>query len=152
MNAEELGSITVDFSAQTAEQIKRSLGNLEEDLHVSLSGLSESLEAIGISEENLKKLGVQIEESSRMAAEKAEIAAIKAQAKVEKKIAQARRKALKAKAKTKEFDLGKFLDMEHEKKAVTESERLLILEMLQEKKISLDEADQLLKALEGKKK
>jgi len=152
MNAEELGSITVDFSAKTAEQIKSSLGNLEEDLHVSLSGLSESLEAIGISEENLKKLSVQIEESSRMAAEKAEIAAIKAQAKIEKKIAQARRKALKAKAKTKEFDLGKFLDMEHEKKAVTESERLLILEMLQEKKISLDEADKLLKALEGKKK
>ena len=152
MNAAELGAITADFSAQTAEQIKSSLSNLEEDLHVSLSGLSESLEAIGISEENLKKLGVQIEESSRMAAEKAEIAAIKAQAKVEKKIAQARRKALKAKAKTKEFDLGKFLDLEHEKKAVTESERLLILEMLQEKKISLDEADQLLKALEGKKK
>ena len=151
MNAEELGSITADFSAQTAEQIKSSLGNLEEDLHVSLSGLSESLESIGISEENLKKLGVQIEESSRMAAGKAEVAAIKAQAKVEKKIAQARRKALKAKAKTKEFDLGKFLDLEHKKKAVTESERLLILEMLQGKKISLDEADQLLKALEGKK-
>lgn len=151
MNAEELGAITIDFSAQTAEQIKSSLGHLEEDIQASLSGLSKSLEAVGISEDNLKKIGFQIEESSRMAAEKAEIAAIKAQAKVEKKIAQARRKALKSKAKTKEFDLGKFLDMEHEKKAVTESERTMILEMLQEKKISLDEADKLLRALEGKK-
>jgi hypothetical protein len=81
-----------------------------------------------------------------------EIAAIKAQARVEKKIARTRRKALKVRAKVKEFDLGDFLETQKEKRAVTESERLLILEMLQEKKISLDEADQLLKALEGKKK
>ncbi|MCJ7717076.1 MAG: hypothetical protein MUO54_11240, partial [Anaerolineales bacterium] len=101
MNAEELGSLTVDFSSQTAEQIKNSLGTLEEDLRESLSGLSLSLESIGISEENLKKVGLQIEESSRLAAEKAEIAAVRAQAKVEKKIAQVRRKAFKIRAKTK---------------------------------------------------
>jgi hypothetical protein len=86
-----------------------------------------------------------------MAAEKAEIAAIKAQAKVEKKIARTRRKALKARTKMKEFDLGDFLEAQKGKRAVNESERLMILEMLQEKKISLDEADQLLKSLEGKK-
>jgi len=152
MNAEELGSMTVDFSTHTAEQIKTSLGHLEEDLKESLSGLSESLESIGISEENLKKIGFQIEESSRMAAHKAELAAVKAQAKVEKKIAQARRKALKVKAKTKEFNLDKFLNAEADKKIVSEDERILILKMLQEKKISLDEADDLLMALEGNKK
>ena len=152
MNMEDFGSFTADFSAHTADQIKISLDDLEVDLRESLSGLSDTLEGIGISEENMRKLGIQIEESSKMAAEKAELAAIKAQAKVEKKIAQARRKALKAQSKMKEFDLGDFLETQKEKRAVTESERLLILEMLQEKKISLDEADQLLKALEGKKK
>lgn len=151
MNAEELGSISIDFSAKTSEQIKNSLGNLEEDLRESLSGLSDSLEEIGLSEENLKKFSFQIEESSKLAAEKAELAAIKAQAKVEKTVSLARRKALKARAKVKEFDLGEFLEKHSEKQAVNESERLMILEMLQEKKISLDEADQLLKALEGKK-
>ncbi len=151
MNIDDFGSFAADFSFETADQIKNSLGNLEEDLQVSLAGLSESLEDIGISEENLKKFGIQIEESSRMAAEKAEIAAIKAQAKVEKKIARTRRKALKARAKVKEFDLGDFLEAQKGKRAVNESERLMILEMLQDKKISLDEADQLLKSLEGKK-
>lgn len=151
MNAEELGSISIDFSAKTSEQIKNSLGNLEEDLRESLSGLSDSLEEIGLSEENMRKIGFQIEESSKLAAEKAEMAAVKAQAKVEKTISKARQKALKAQAKAKEFDLGEFLEKHSEKQAVNESERLMILEMLQEKKISLDEADQLLKALEGKK-
>jgi hypothetical protein len=151
MNIKDFGDFGADFSAQTADQIKISLEDLELDLRESLSGLSDTLEGIGISEENMRNIGIQIEESSKMAAEKAELAAIKAQAKVEKKIAQARRKALKAQAKMKEFDLGDFLETQHEKREVNETERLLILEMLQEKKISLDEADQLLKALEGKK-
>jgi hypothetical protein len=148
MNMDKLHPFDGDFSA---DNIKHSLDNLEEDILESFSGLSESLEDFGFSEDNLREFGRKIEESSRMAAEKAEFAAIKAQAKVEKKFAKARLKARKAKAKTKEFDLSKFLDMESEKNAVTENERLLILEMLQEKKISLDEADKLLKALEGKK-
>ncbi len=151
MNFDDIGAFTSDFSTHTAKQIKNSLDHLEIDLRESLTGLSKSLEEIGISEENLKNFGIQIEETSKMAAEKAELAAIKAQAKVEKKIARARRSAQKAEAKVKEFDLGDFLETQQTKKAVNESERLLILEMLQEKKISLDEADQLLKALEGKK-
>ena len=151
MNIKDFGDFGADFSAQTADQIKISLDDLELDLRESLSGLSDTLEGIGISEENMRNIGIQIEESSKMAAEKAKLAAIKAQAKVEKKIAKARRKALKAQAKVKEFDLGDFLETQQDKRAVNETERLLILEMLQEKKISLDEADQLLKALEGKK-
>jgi len=151
MNIKDFGEIGTGFTVNTADQIKSSLDHLEVDLQESLAGLSETLEEIGLSEENLRNFGIQIEETSKMAAEKAELAAIKAQAQVEKKIARTRRKALKAQAKVKEFDLGDFLETQKEKKAVNESERLLILEMLQEKKISLDEADKLLKALEGKK-
>lgn len=150
MNLEELGDITAGFSTSTAEQIKSSLGNLEEELRESLSGLSESLEDIGISEEHLRELGVKIEESSRRAAEKAEIAALKAQAKAEKMIAKARRKAYKAQDKAKQFDINEFLEMKAQKDSVSDQERMLILKMLQEKKISPQEADSLLKALEGK--
>ena len=152
INANELENLAVDFSAQTAEQIKNQLGHLEEDLRESLSGLSESLDSMGISEENLQKIATQIEDSSRKAAHKAEIAAVKAQAKVEKKIALARKKALKFKAKTKEFDVNKFLAAQEQKRTVSADERMLILKMLQEKKISPEEADDLLQALEGKKK
>ena len=150
MNLEDLGDLTVDFSTSTSDQIKHSLGNLEEELRESLSGLSESLEDIGLSEEHLRDLGLRIEESSRRAAEKAEIAALKAQAKAEKMIAKARRKALDARQKTKHFDLNEFLESKAKKDSVSDQERLLILKMLQEKKISAEEADNLLKALEEK--
>ena len=152
INAEELEEMAVDFSTQTAEQLKNHLGNLEDDLRVSLSGLTESLDSIGISEESLERIAAQIEESSRQAAQKAEIAAIKAQAKVEKKIALARKKALKAAAKTKEFNLEEFLSAKENKKSVSPDERILILNMLQDNKISPEEADDLLEALEGKRK
>jgi hypothetical protein len=152
INADELENLAVDFSAQTAEQIRNQLGHLEEDLKDSLSGLSESLDSMGISEENLQKIAAQIEDSSRLAIQKAEIAAVKAQAKVEKKIAQARKKALKFKSKTKGFDVNEFLAKREQKKTVSTEERMLILEMLQKKKISPEEADDLLQALEGKKK
>jgi len=152
INVDELENLAVDFSAETAEQIRNQLGHIEEDLRESLSGLSESLDSMGISEENLQKIASQIEDSSRKAAHKAEIAAVKAQAKVEKKIALARKKALKFKSKTKEFDVNKFLAMQDQKRTISADERLLILKMLQEKKISPEEADDLLQALEGKKK
>lgn len=150
MNLDDLGSIAAGFSTDTADFIRGNLEHLEEDLTASLSGLSESLKEIGLSEEKLRALGAQIDETSRKAAEKAEVAAIKAQAKVEKKIARARRKALKARERVKQFDINKFLETESDKKAVSESERMLILEMLQDKKISAEEAEELLEALEGK--
>ncbi len=152
INANELENLAVDFSSQTAEQIKNQLGHLEEDLRESLSGLSESLDSMGISEENLQKIASQIEDSSRFVVHKAEIAAVKAQAKVEKKIALARKKAFKFKSKTKEFDVNEFLASQEQKRSVSADERMLILEMLQKKKISPEEADDLLQALEGKKK
>lgn len=152
INAEQFENIAVDFSAQTAEQIKNHLRHWEADLRESLSGLSDSMESAGLSEENLQKIKIQIEEGSRLAVQKAELAAVKAQAKVEKSIAKAQRKAQKMKRKTREFDLDQFFASQIDKKSVSDSERLMILEMLQEKKISPEEADDLLKALEGKKK
>lgn len=150
LNLEDFKDFSADFAVQTGDQIKENLVDLETELRASMADLEKTLEEMGLSEENLKEFGIRIEESSKMAAEKAELAALKAQAKVEKKIAQARRKALKAQAKVKEFDLGDFLEEASGKEAVKDSERLLILEMLQEKKITPDEAEELLKALEGR--
>ena len=150
LNLEDFSDLAVDFETQFSDQIKDNLGNLEFELRASMADLEKTLEEIGISEDNLKEIGFKIEESSKMAAEKAELAALRAQAKVEKKIAQARRKAIKAQARVKEFDLGDFLEETREKRAVNDAERLMILEMLQAKKISPEEAEELLKALEGK--
>lgn len=151
INAEELGNIAIDFSDQTAEQLKDHLSHVEEDLRETFSNLGDSLDSIGLSEENLKQIKIQIKESGLLTAQKAELAAIKAQAKIEKSIAKAQLKARGMKRKTREFDLGEFLETQTEKKTVSDSERLMILNMLQDKKISPEEADDLLKALEGKK-
>jgi len=151
MNLDDLGSIATGFSADTSEYIRDNLAHLEKDLSESFANLSESLKEIGLSEEKLKELGAKFEQASRETAEKAEAAAIKAQAKVEKKIAKARRKAHKAQEKIKHFDLDQFLETKSKGKSVSDSERLMILEMLQEKKISPEEAEELLAALEGNK-
>ena len=152
INAEELGNIAIDFSDQTAEQLKDHLSHVEEDLRETFSNLGDSLDSIGLSEENLKQIKLQVKESGLLGAQKAELAAIKAQAKIEKSIAKAQLKARGMKRKTREFDLGEFLETQTEKKKiVSDSERLMILNMLQDKKISPEEADDLLKALEGKK-
>ncbi len=150
LNLADLKDFSADFTIETGEQIKESLANLDLELQESLADLEVKLGEMGISEEKLKEIGDKIEESTKRAAEKAELAALKAQAKAEKMAARARRHALKTEAKIKEFDLSDFLEKTQGKRAVKESERLLILEMLQEKKISPEEADELLKALEGK--
>ncbi|MCJ7715823.1 MAG: DUF4097 domain-containing protein [Anaerolineales bacterium] len=150
-NAEELGNIAIDFSDQTAEQFKDHFIHIEEDLRESFSNLGDSLDSIGLSEEKLKRIKTQIEESGLLTAQKAEMAAVKAQAKVEKSIAKAQLKARDMKRKTREFDLSEFLETQAEKKTVSDSERLMILNMLQDKKITPEEADDLLEALEGKK-
>ena len=87
-----------------------------------------------------------------MAAQKAELAATKAQAKLEKNLAKTKRTAQKLKRKSMEFDLDQFLSSDADKRSVSDGERLMILNMLQDKKISPGEADDLLKALEGKEK
>jgi len=152
INAEELGNIAIDFSDQTAEQLKDHLSHLEEDLRETFSNLGDSLDSIGLSEEKLEQIKIRVEESGLLTAQKAELAAIKAQAKIEKSIAKAQLKARDMKRKTREFDLSEFLETQSEKKTVSDNERLMILNMLQEKKISPEEADDLLMALEGKKK
>ena len=149
MSAEEFENLALNFSDQTAQQIRNHLGNLEVDLKESLSSLSENLDSLGLSDENLMDLKDQLEQARLLAVQKAEAAAVKATAKIEKNIAKAQRKAQKMKRKSSEFDLSEFLADKIEQRGASEKERLLILEMLQEKKISPDEADELLKSLEG---
>jgi hypothetical protein len=149
-NAEEIGILAAEFSTQVANQTKEQLLSLEEDLRESLSGLTASLEGLGLSEEKLEQIKAHFEESSLQAAQKAEMAAVKAKAKMEKSIYRARQKAQKIAQKSKEFDLNGFLALQAEKMAVSDKERMMILEMLQKKKITPEEADSLLKALEGK--
>lgn len=86
---------------------------------------------------------------------KAQAAARKAQEKLARKLEKARQRAARQEARaarraTRRTPTPRRLTRTpHAGEPVTEEERLLILKMLEEKKISLEEAEQLLAALEG---
>ncbi|MBS3750218.1 MAG: hypothetical protein KGY39_01800 [Anaerolineales bacterium] len=136
------------ISQQTTDQIQSQLSSLEKNLKENLSHVAKSLESFDLSEEKMEQVRAKIEEAGLRAAQKAQKAAQKAEAKLEYKIAKAQRKARR---KRKSFNLEDFLAQDAEEKgSVTEDERLMILNMLEEKKISAQQADELLAALEGK--
>lgn len=142
-----LEGLSEQITQQTTEQIQTTLSSLESHLKENLSSASQSLEAAGFSEEKIAQIRSQIEQASQKATEKARQAAKKAEAKLERKIAQAQRKARR---ETRTFNLEDFLSQrDEERRAVSEKERMMILRMLQEKKITAQQADELLSALEG---
>lgn len=136
------------ITQQTTAQIQDQLSSMEKHLHEHLSGVAESLESLDLPEEKMRQVQEKIREASQRAAQKAQKAAQKAEAKLEYKIAKAQRKARRQR---KSFDLEDFLtEKEQERTEVSEDERLMILNMLSEKKITAEQADELLAALEGK--
>lgn len=135
------------ITQQTTEQIQRQLSSLEKHLDKHLSGVSKSLESLELPEEKVKIIQRKIEEASQRAAMKAQKATQKAEVKLERKIAKAQKKA---RAKKPTFDLHDFLSKkEQEHRQATEEERMMILKMLEEKKITAKQAEKLLSALEG---
>lgn len=145
----DLSGLTEQITKQTTAQIHSHLANLETQLNEQLSNLPQTLEEAGLSEEKISQVRTRIEEASLKAAEKARKAAQKAEVKLEQKLAQAQRKARR---ETRSFDLDDFLAQKEQKqRSATEKERLMILNMLQEKKITAEQADELLAALEGEK-
>lgn len=160
---EEIGSMAEEIAEQATRQIEAQLEMIENNLKVHLSGLSTSLSTAGFSEEKTRELEERLEQARERAAQRAEAAAQRAQQKIELKIAAAQRKAARkarasaARAARKERqsrgDYGFTVVTPTPPKPtepVSEQERMMILQMLQDKKISIDQAEKLLTALEGK--
>lgn len=161
---EEIGSMAEEIADQASRQIEAQLEMIENNLNAHLSGLSTSFRTAGMAEEKAAELEERLERARERAAQRAEAAAQRAQHKIELTIAAAQRKAVRksraaaARAARKERqsrgDRGysiltsppppKPLD------PVSEQERMMILQMLQDKKIDVEQAEKLLGALEGK--
>ena len=162
----EIGSLADEIVEQTAQQIEAQMEMLEEQLNAQMAGLSASLGATGMSEERMKQVEDRLKAAKVRAAERAEAASLRAQAKMERKIAAAQRKAeRKARASAarearRERKRAGYTGHEvvitpppvrvPPKEPVSEEERMMILQMLQDKKISVDQAEQLLSALDGR--
>jgi hypothetical protein len=161
---DEIGSMAEEIAEQAVRQIETQLDMIENNLDVHLSGLATSLSAAGLSEERARELEERLEQARIRAAERAERAAERAREKLELKIAAAQRKAQrksraaaaraarKARQSRGERTFTIMPPPVHPKPIdpVSEKERMMILQMLQEKKINVEQAEKLLSALEGK--
>ena len=115
--------------------------------------LSARLDSAGLSPEKAERIEKRAQEKIRRAQEKLARRLTSEQKKTERKArtaaARARRRS-KGRRHTWSFRTSPVAPAAPAGDPVSEEERLMILRMLEQKKISLAEADQLLAALEGK--
>ncbi len=162
----EIGSLADEIAAQTAQQIEAQMEMLEEQMNAQMAGLSASLGAAGMSEERMRKVEERMELAKERARQRAEAATQRAQEKMERNIAATQRKADRkmrasaAREARKERKRAGWTGHEvvitpppirsQPKEPVSEEERMMILQMLQDQRISVDQAEQLLSALDGR--
>lgn len=162
----EIGSLADEIAEQATQQIEAQMEMLDEQLNAQMAGLSVSLGAAGMSEERMRKVEERLERAKEQAAQRAESASHRAQVKMERKIAAAQRKAERkaraSAAREARKERKRAGRTGHEvvitppparsqpTEPVSEEERMMILQMLQDQKISVDQAEQLLSSLEGK--
>lgn len=154
-----------DFSSELSQQIAQQIETqiqsqmeaMTRQINAQVAQLTERVSQAGLSAEETERLMEQARQASAREAERAEEKMRRAREKLERKLEAARRKQeLKAQAAQRRAR-GVHRSWEFERTSptprpepVSEEERLLILSMLEQKKISLEEAEQLLAALEGR--
>ncbi|HSF82304.1 MAG TPA: hypothetical protein VLA49_13765 [Anaerolineales bacterium] len=145
------------------EQIEAQLEAHMQALEEHMSRLSEKLEGTGVSEAQQERIMRRAREASERATARAQEKMRRTQEKLERKMAAAERKAelkIRAAERISRSHGRRSWSVEWPpshpraapqppKEPVADEERLMILRMLEEKKISLDEAEKLLSSLEG---
>jgi hypothetical protein len=147
---------TQDIGEQFEHQISAQMEMMEKQLNDQLENLNEALGTAGLSAEQLRRT----REASARATARAHEKMQRAQEKIRRKIEFAQRRAehqarsAERRAQPRERRSWGFewpgARPETGSEPVSDEERLMILKMLEQKKISPEEADQLLAALEGK--
>ncbi len=159
---EDFEQITESLNEQIALQIEAQMAMMEEELEHQLDNLSFSLEKTAMSAEQAERIAQRAREASARANRRAEEKIRRSQEKMQRKLEAAQRRAeRKARAAERaardrrrrpEPPQSRPVPVKTKSEPVSEEERLLILQMLEQGSISLDEAEKLLEALEGKGK
>jgi hypothetical protein len=154
-------------SQQINQQVESQVRMIEDQLNAQLSSLSLRLGAAKLTADQARKIEDRAREASERAAARAQEHVHRAQEKMEQKLAAAQRKMEAAQRKMEYKARAYEREGRHSRHSVSfgfptpptsnmppgepvsEDERLMILHMLEEKKISMEEAEQLLSALEG---
>jgi len=144
----EFGSIASDIASQVNQQLESHLHILDAQLE-NLTDMAGNWP--GISPEKAEKIAQRAQEKAERAREKIQRASERAQARIAQKIAAAQRREtrkVERAARSRSINVS-FGSRQPAKEPVSDAERMLILNMLAEKKISAEEADKLLAALEA---
>ena len=153
-----IGEDLAGIGGGISEQITEQLGMIEEELEARMSGFTDLVNSWELSADKVEKIQQKTQEKVEKAQEKIR----RAQERAGRKIADAQRRAEKEArraanterrvgSKSFSFDFGNIRKSDKPKSdPVSDQERLMILNMVAEKKISLEEAESLLSALEGK--
>ncbi len=151
------------LSQQIESQIEAQMETMTRSLNDQFSRMSEIFDRNGIKEDEAERIIEEARAKSERATAQAEEKLRRSQEKIERKM-EAHRKRAEAQAQAAErrahassrrgwtfqWSGAPFTPPAPSKPPATEEERLLILRMLEQKKISLEQATQLLEALEGK--
>lgn len=158
----EMEGITESIGQQIEAQIEAQMEMVEQQIEAQMASLTMRLGTFGMSEEGKQRLEDRARLVRDRATARAEERVRSAQVKLEQKMAAAQRRA-EHRARSAEraaarrghptwnFGAPPVPPVPPEPgEPVSEEERLMILRMLEQKKISLEEAEQLLASLEGK--
>jgi hypothetical protein len=157
----EVSAMADAVSQQITQQVDSEVRMIEDQLNTLLSSLTIRLSSAKISEEQAHRIEDRARETSERATARAQDRIRRAQERMEQKLAAAQRK-IDYKAQSHErasrharqnwsFSIPTPpTPPKPPSEPVSEDERLMILRMLEQKKISMEDAEQLLSALEGK--
>lgn len=164
---EDFEDMAETISQQVSQQIEAQMEMLEHQLESQLSNLSSLFGETGLSPDKQERIAQRAREASERANARAQEKIQRAQEKLQRKLEAARRRAeMKARAAERSardrrrrpgpFEWGPPTPPHPPQppatpsEPVSEEERMMILQMLEQQKISIEEAEQLLAALEGK--
>jgi hypothetical protein len=148
-------------SQQISQQVESQMRMIEEQLNAQLSSLSMKLSAAKLTEDQARRIEERAREASQRATERAQERVRRAQDRIELKLAAAQRKMeQRSHAREHAAHHGRH-DFSFNfptpptpptptGEPVSEEERLIILRMLEQKKITMEQAEELLSALEAK--
>lgn len=156
---EDFSPFEQDFTRQIEIQIEAQVEAMTRRINEQLSRLTDQMGRMDISDEEAEDIMQQARTSGERAAARAQERMRKAQERLERKLENTRRRnEIKAKAADRrsrrswsfEFPSPPAPPSPPVAEPVSDEERLIILRMLEQKKISLEEAEALLASLEGR--
>ncbi len=155
-NGEEFAAMAGEFAQQATQQVEDHLKALNE----RLADLPKLFDDLGLSEERLAEIEEKIAKAQAHASQRTREVSQQVQERLEQRLKQVQKKAEQAAQRAERKRQGRkksTLDVDAliasargESEPVSDEERMMILKMLEEGNIDVEQAEQLLAALEGK--